>query len=72
MIAVERRPSLDDRSVLAGVGSGLITYVVMNLVVVPIRFGRWPPTPVSIVTQLFCHIVLVGIPMALVAQRQSS
>jgi hypothetical protein len=28
-----------------------------------------PPPTVSILTQLFCHIVLVGIPIALVARR---
>ena len=45
---------------------GLITYAVMNWLVVPLRFDTpLPPKPLSIATQLFAHIVLVGIPMAL-------
>jgi hypothetical protein len=42
----------------------------MNWIVVPLRFhGPLPPSTRAIVTQLFCHIVLVGIPVALVAAR---
>ena len=52
-----------------GVIYGLVTYVAMNLVVVPLRFGNWPPKPLSIATQLFAHIVLVGIPIALITAR---
>ena len=52
-----------------GVIYGIITYVVMNLIVVPLRFGNWPPKPLSIATQLFAHIVLVGIPIALITAR---
>ena len=48
---------------------GLITYIVMNLIVVPLRFGTWPPKPISIATQLFAHILLVGIPIALITAR---
>jgi hypothetical protein len=55
---------------LWGVLYGLATYVVMNLIVVPLRFeGAFPPSTRSIVTQLFCHIFLVGIPIALIASR---
>ncbi|MEO6582610.1 MAG: hypothetical protein ABIN68_07390 [Sphingomicrobium sp.] len=53
----------------AGIAYGIITYVVMNLIVVPLRFGAWPPKPLSIATQLFAHIVLVGIPIALITAR---
>ena len=36
----------------------------MNWLVVPLRFGTpLPPKPLSIATQLFAHIVLVGIPL---------
>lgn len=42
----------------------------MNLPVVPIRFGTpLPPSTLSIVTQLFSHIVLVGLPIAAIARR---
>ncbi|HYI49558.1 MAG TPA: hypothetical protein VEX35_13955 [Allosphingosinicella sp.] len=53
-----------------GLVYGLATYVVMNLIVVPLRWpSAFPPAPVSVATQLFCHIVLVGIPIALIARR---
>jgi hypothetical protein len=43
----------------------------MNLVVVPLRFpAAFPPSPRGLATQLFCHIVLVGIPIAWIASRQ--
>jgi hypothetical protein len=68
--AAARLPALRARPVLWGTLYGLATYVVMNLIVVPLRFeGAFPPSPRGIVTQLFCHIVLVGIPIALVAAR---
>lgn len=70
MLAVRTRPSLLDRPWLAGVGYGLLTYVVMNLIVVPLRFGTpLPPPPQAILSQLFAHIVLVGLPITLIARR---
>ncbi len=70
VVAARSRPELRERPVYWGILYGLITYVVMNLVVVPLRFGNWPPTPGGIATQLFAHIVLVGIPIALITARQ--
>ena len=69
-VAVARqRPELTEKPIQWGVIYGLVTYVAMNLVVVPLRFGNWPPKPLSIATQLFAHIVLVGIPIALITAR---
>ena len=69
MVAASRTPALRDNPIQWGVIYGLITYVAMNLIVVPLRFHNWPPSTRGIVTQLFCHIVLVGIPIALIAAR---
>jgi membrane associated rhomboid family serine protease len=70
MLFVRRRPRLLDKPVIVGMVYGLITYVVMNLIIVPLRFGApLPPSALSIATQLFAHIVLVGIPIALLAAR---
>ena len=67
---VRVQPRFLDRPIATGVVYGLITYVVMNWVVVPLRFGTpLPPKPISIATQLFAHVVLVGTPMALIAAR---
>ena len=70
VIAAKQWPALVDRPWLAGVGYGLATYVVMNWIVVPLRFAApLPPKPSAIATQLFAHVVLVGIPIALITAR---
>lgn len=70
MLYLRQRPQLLDKPIVVGVVYGFITYAVMNLVVVPLRFDApLPPSGLSIATQLFAHIVLVGIPMALIAAR---
>ena len=53
-----------------GILYGLLTYFVMNWIVVPFRFDApLPPKPLPIATQLFAHLVLVGILFALIAAR---
>lgn len=70
VVAAARTPTLTARPLLWGTLYGLATYVVMNLIVVPLRFeDAFPPSPRGIVTQIFCHVVLVGIPTALIASR---
>ena len=70
VVAARARPSMLAKPVLWGIVYGLITYVIMNWLVVPIRFDTpLPPRPLSIATQLFAHIVLVGLPIALVTAR---
>jgi hypothetical protein len=70
VLAANRKPALKQQPLLWGVIYGLITYVVMNLIVVPLRFGTpLPPSPLAIGTQLFCHIFLVGIPIAFIARK---
>jgi hypothetical protein len=70
MMIVRHRPQLLETPYRTGLAYGLLTYFAMNWVVVPLRFGApLPPSTISIVTQLFAHIVLVGIPMALIAAR---
>ena len=70
MLAARRVPALTNNPWLWGLVYGLITYVVMNLIVVPVRFGApLPPSTRAIVTQLFAHIVLVGWPTAFIARR---
>ncbi|MDQ2877730.1 MAG: DUF1440 domain-containing protein [Pseudomonadota bacterium] len=66
--AAQRWPVLATNAIWWGIAYGLVTYVVMNLIVVPARFCNFPHLR-GIVTQLFCHIVLVGIPIALIAAR---
>ena len=68
--AAARIAALREKPLLWGTLYGLATYVVMNLVVVPLRFdGAFPPSLRGLITQIFCHVVLVGIPTALIASR---
>ncbi len=70
MLLVRWKPERLDTPVRTGLAWGIITYFAMNWLVVPLRFGTpLPPKTLSIVTQLFAHIVLVGLPMAFVASR---
>lgn len=69
-LVARQMPRLVAQPVLWGVVYGVITYGIMNLLVVPLRFGTgWPPSAASLVSLLFCYIVLVGIPIALIASR---
>ena len=70
VLAARRIPVLIEKPIQWGVFYGLATYVVMNWLVVPMRFNTpLPPSALSMATQLFAHIVLVGIPIALVTAR---
>jgi hypothetical protein len=67
-LIVQWRPQLGATPLLTGLAYGLITYFIMNWLVIPVRFGTpLPPKALSVATQLFAHIVLVGIPMAYIA-----
>ena len=70
VLAARRIPALTDSPLLWGLLFGLLTYAVMNLVVVPLRFpAAWPPKALSVGTQLFAHLVLFGLPTAFIARR---
>jgi len=70
VLAARQYPALVERPFLWGTLYGLATYVVMNLIVVPLRFDApLPPSTVAIATQLFAHIALVGLPIAFIVSR---
>jgi hypothetical protein len=69
LVLVSQRPALLDRPLVAIIAFGLVTYVVMNLIVVPLRWpAAFPPKPIGIATQLFAHLVLVALPTVLIAR----
>ena len=70
VMLVRARPRLLDRPLVTAIGYGLVTYFVMNWLVVPLRFhAPLPPSALAVGTQLFAHIVLVGIPATIIARR---
>jgi hypothetical protein len=70
MLAASRIPALLRHPILAGIGYGLLLWLVMYWVVLPLRFGMPPPNAVwAVANQLFSHCILTGIPIALVARR---
>ena len=70
MVAARQWPILLAQPFIAGAVYGVALWLLMYWVVQPLRWSAPPPSHlVPIAKQLFCHIVLVGIPIALVATR---
>lgn len=71
-VAARRLPLLVARPLASGVAYGLVTWAVMNLVALPLRWRALFPkfTVLALSEQLFSHIVLVGIPIALIVARR--
>ena len=70
VLAARRFPDLLQSPLKWGLVYGLLTYVVMNWIVVPLRFDvPLPPKPLSIATQLIAHLFLVGLPIAWITAK---
>ena len=70
LYAARNYPVILDQPFIAGLAFAAVTYVAMNLVVVPLRFPKaWPPTPLGVSTQMFAHAFLVALPTVLVARQ---
>jgi len=67
MLLLRWKPERLETPLRTGLAYGVLTYFIMNWLVLPLRFGTpLPPKTLSIATQLFAHVALVGIPMAYV------
>jgi hypothetical protein len=70
VLLVRFRPAVLDTPWRTALAYGVLTYFAMNWLVVPLRFGTpLPPSALSIATQLFAHLVLVGLPFVVIARR---
>ena len=69
VIVADRLPVLKTRWVIAAIAYGIGLWAVMNLIVLPARFGFHPFTAKGLAQQLFSHIVLVGLPIAWFARK---
>jgi uncharacterized membrane protein YagU involved in acid resistance len=64
-------PSLTRRPIVIGALYGLVVYIVMNYVVLPLsRIGPRPAPPTAVwVSGVLVHMFLIGVPIALAARR---
>ena len=70
VLAADRIAALKRKPLLWGALYGLGIWIVMYFLVLPARFGApLPHDAVQIAVQFFCHVALVGVPIALVARR---
>jgi len=71
LIARDRVALVRRHTVAAALLYGVILWLVMYGLVLPLRFGMpFPsPKPTAIAKQLFAHVVLVGLTFGLVAKR---
>ena len=70
VVIARARARLVEMPVGAGIAYGLVTFAIMNLVIVQLRFpAAWPPSALGVTTQLFAHVVLVGLPTAFITRR---
>jgi hypothetical protein len=66
-------PALRQRPWLYGAAYGMLLYVVMNYVVVPLSAARPSPTiPLWVVCSIGVHILLIGTPIALFTRRATA
>jgi uncharacterized membrane protein YagU involved in acid resistance len=70
LLFAARIPPINRMPVPSGIGYGLLLWGVMYWIVLPRRWPTMFPVtdPKEVAMQLFSHIVLVGIPIALVAK----
>jgi uncharacterized membrane protein YagU involved in acid resistance len=72
-LAARRWPLLRQRPVACGAAYGLLLYVVMNYVVVPLSAaGRGSKDPLWITLSIAVHVLLIGIPIALFTRRAAA
>jgi hypothetical protein len=71
VLAARRVPALHRFWPLAGLLYGLVLWVVMYWIVMPLRWDSYitPHEPVAIVQQLISHCILTGLPIAWIAAR---
>ncbi len=71
LAAADRFAIMVRRPWLAGVVYGFLLWIVMYWIIRPLRWPNMPlpHTALAIAEQLFSHVALVGIPIALIASR---
>ena len=72
-VVAQRWAFLREKAVVAGVAYGVLLYVIMNYIVVPLsRAGPGAKDPLWIGLSVLVHAFLIGLPIALFARRALS
>jgi hypothetical protein len=71
VLAATRLPTLTRRPVVWGLLYGIGLYLVMNMIVLPLRFHppAQPFDAIAFANQIFANTCLVGLPIALITAR---
>jgi uncharacterized membrane protein YagU involved in acid resistance len=74
LVAAWRLPSLLRQPLLSGVLFGVLVFLVMRFVVLPLSAFPYPVTfkPLAAVLDLLSHTLLFGVPIALAVRRASA
>ncbi|MES2754217.1 MAG: hypothetical protein V4659_06095 [Pseudomonadota bacterium] len=72
VLAARGRPALLRQPIAAGVAYGVLLYLIMYWIVLPLRFPAvWPRSDAwTVGNALFSHCLCVGVPIALIARAQ--
>jgi hypothetical protein len=66
-------PFLSTHYLISGAAFGVVVFLAMNLVVIPLSaMAKRPVTPQAVITQLIIHIVFVGLPISIAASRYAN
>jgi predicted membrane protein len=71
VLAARRIPALNRYWIAAGLLYGVVLWLVMYWLVLPLRWDSYqtPHEPLAIAKQLFSHCICVGLPIAWIAMR---
>jgi ABC-type antimicrobial peptide transport system permease subunit len=72
-VASRKLNLLTQHAIICGLLYGILVYLVMNLIVLPLSAIYFKPvySPAAVVTGLIIHMLCVGLPIALVVSRYS-
>ncbi len=66
-------PFLAIHYLISGAWFGVMVFLVMNLIVIPLSaMAKRPVTPQGVITQVIIHIVCVGLPIAIATSRYAN
>jgi hypothetical protein len=66
-------PFLAIRYLISGAAFGVVVFLVMNVIVIPLSaMAKRPVTMQAVITQLIIHVAFVGLPISIAASRYSN